>query len=129
FLTLEINDPRTRKTSKHKVTEAGIGALIERCEKGWQEERKLQVTSVRVGTYTYARRTCTRVELSHSGRAGGVIKHARNVVYFDQQTHLPIRVENYAWPEEDGQPAPLAESFSYVNLRLDAKVPAEAFER
>src|SRR5262245_56996842 len=32
FVSLPTDDPRTRKTSKHKVTEAGIGNLIARCE-------------------------------------------------------------------------------------------------
>jgi hypothetical protein len=129
FISLPINDPRTRKTSKHKVTEAGIGSLIEKCEKGWELERKLKVTAVKIGTYAYAKRRCTRVELTHSGKAGGQLKHSKNVVYFDQQTHLPIRVENYGWPEDDKEPPPLVESFSYVNLRTNPGVVAEAFER
>jgi hypothetical protein len=129
FVTLPINDPRTRKTSKHKITEAGIGNLIEQCETGWAAERKLKVTKVKVGTFTYAKKRCTRVELTHTGKADGQIKHFKNVVYFDQQTHLPIRVENYGWPEEEKGPAPLVESFSYVNLRTNPGVPAEAFER
>jgi hypothetical protein len=129
FLSLPINDPRTRKTSKHKITEAGIGNLIEQCEMGWELERKLKVTAVKVGTYVYAKRRCTRVELTHTGKAGGQLKHYKNVVYFDQQTNLPIRVENYGWPDEDKHPAPLIESFSYVNLRINPGVAAEAFER
>jgi hypothetical protein len=129
FLSLPLNDPRTRKTSKHKITEVGIGNLIEQCEKGWEVERKLKVTTVKIGTYTYAKRRCTRVELTHSGKAGGQIKHYKNVVYFDQKTDLPIRVENYGWPEDDKQPPPLIESFSYVNLRVNPGVAAETFER
>ena len=31
--------------------------------------------------------------------------------------------------DHDDQPAPLVESFSYVNLRLDVGVPAQTFER
>jgi hypothetical protein len=129
FLSLPITDPRTRKTSKHKITEAGIGSLIEQCEKGWELERKLKVTAVKISTYTYAKRRCTRVELTHSGKAGGQLKHYKNVVYFDQKTDLPIRVENYGWPEDDKQPPPLIESFSYVNLRTNPGVVAETFER
>jgi hypothetical protein len=129
FLTLPLDDPRTRKTSKHKITEAGIGKLIEKCETGWKVERELKVTRVKIGAYLYAKRRCTRVELTHTGKAGGQIKHYKNVVYFDQQTNLPIRVENYGWPEDEKSPAPLVESFSYVNLRLDAGVADEAFER
>ena len=33
------------------------------------------------------------------------------------------------WPEDDDKPAPLVESFSYVNLRLDVGVAKETFER
>ena len=65
FLSLPPDDPRTRQTSKHKITEAGIGKLIEQCEKGWQVEQKLKVTTVKIGTFTYAKRRCTRVELTH----------------------------------------------------------------
>jgi len=129
FVTLPIDDPRTRKTSKHKITEAGIGNLIGRCESGWKLERQLNVTTVRIAPYLYAKRRCTRVELTHSGKAGGKIKHYKNVVYFDQQTNLPIRVENYGWPEEQKQPPPLVESFSYVNLRLNVGLADETFER
>lgn len=129
FISLPTDDPRTRKTSKHKITEAGIGALIEQCHKGWQAEQKLGVTQVRTAGYSYAKRTCTRVELTHTGKAGGAIKHYRNVVYFDRQSHLPVRVENYGWPNEDEPNPPLVESFSYVNMRLDAGLPDSTFER
>jgi len=129
FLALPIDDPRTRKTSKHKITEAGIGNLIEKCEAGWTMERKLKVTTVKVAAYTYAKRRCTRVELTHSGKAGGQIKHYKNVVYFDEKTSLPIRVENYGWPCDDDQAPPLVESFSYVNLRLGVGLEDAAFER
>jgi hypothetical protein len=128
FLSLPIDDARTRKTSKHKVTEAGIGNLIEKCESGWKMERKLKVTTVKVAPYVYAKRRCTRVELTHSGKAGGQIKHYKNVVLFDEKTSLPIRVENYGWPEDDETP-PLIESFSYVNLRLNVGLEDSAFER
>jgi hypothetical protein len=129
FVSLDPNDARARKESKHKVTETGIGNLIERFGKGWEMERKLKQTEVRVGTFTFAKRKCTRVEMTHPSRLGGKFKHHRNVVYFDQQTGLPIRVENYDWPDRPGDKPPLAEVFSYVNLRLNANLPDEVFDR
>jgi hypothetical protein len=129
FISLDPDDPRTRRESKHKVTDAGIGNLIERCGKGWAVEKELKKTQVRIGTFTFAKRKCTRVELTHPSRAGGKFKHYRNVIYFDQQSSLPIRVENYNWPENPGDRPPLAEVFSYVNLRLNANVPNDVFER
>ena len=84
------------------------------------------MTAVKIGTFTYAKRRCTRVELTHAGKAGGQLKHYKNVVYFDQQTNLPIRVENYGWPDEDNQPAPLDR---VVQLRQPAHQPRRGGRR
>jgi hypothetical protein len=129
FVSISPDDERAKKTSKHRITEAGIGWVIEQYAKGWEMERKLGKTRVRVSTYQYAKRRCTRVELIHPTRAGGKLLYHRNVVYFDQQTHLPIRVENYDWPAKPGQPDELAEVFSFVNLRLNIDLPDSTFER
>src|SRR5262249_52502786 len=65
FVSLDVNDPRARETSRHSITEAGIGNLIERYAQGWQMERRLGRTQVRLGTYGYNGRRCTRVETIH----------------------------------------------------------------
>jgi hypothetical protein len=128
FLSLSPDDEHARKTSKHSITDAGIGWVIERCATGWEVERKLKRTKVSIGTFQYANRRCTRAELIHSDSAGGKLLYQRNVIYFDQQTHLPIRVENYDWPQKPGGPAEVAEVYSYVNLRLNVDLPDEVFE-
>jgi hypothetical protein len=129
FLSVAVDDPRARKTSRHKVTAAGIGNLIEECARGWEVEKTLKQTQVRIGTFSYARRRCSRAELTHPNRLGGKFKHYRNVLYFDQETGLPIRVENYRWPEKEGEKPVLAEVYSYVNLRLNPGLADEVFER
>jgi hypothetical protein len=129
FVTLAPDDPRALKTSRHKITEAGIGNLIERYGRGWEAERALGQTQVRLGTYEFNKRRCTRVEVSHASNPAGRFLYQKSVVYFDQQTHLPIRVENYAWPTRSGAPAELLEVFSYVNLRLNVGLGEEVFNR
>ncbi len=129
FLSLAVDDPRVRKTSRHKVTAAGLGNLIEECARGWQVERTLKQTQVRIGTFSFAKRRCTRAELTHPTSLGGKFKHYRNVLYFDQETGLPIRVENYRWPAKVGDKPLLAEVYSYVNLRLNPALADEVFEK
>ena len=129
FVSLSPDDERVRETSQHRITDAGVGRLIEQCSEGWPRERTLKVTTVRIGTFQYAKRRCTRVELTHAGNADGKLRNHRNVVYFDQQTHLPIRVENYDWPKTPGQPGELVEMFSYLNLCINVDLPDEAFNR
>ncbi|MGL4554765.1 MAG: DUF1571 domain-containing protein [Gemmataceae bacterium] len=129
FVSIDPEDPRAKRTSRHPVTRAGIGHVIDAAEKGWSEERAWGVTDVRVGVFLYAKRKCTRVEITHPTPAGGKFLHHKNVVFFDLATALPIRVENYDWPAKPGLPPDLVEVFSYVNLRLNVALPDATFQR
>ena len=40
-------------------------------------------------------------------------------LYFDKETHLPVRVECYDWPHFDGDKGEPIEVYSYVNLRAN----------
>lgn len=128
FVSVDPDDARARRTSRHPITRAGIGNVIDIAAAGWAEEAKWGLTEVKTGEYLYAKRKCTRVEMTHAAPAGR-FTHYKNVLYFDQATALPIRVENYAWPAASGQPADLVEVFSYVNLRLNVSLPDAPFQR
>jgi hypothetical protein len=129
FITMDPNDPRAKKTSRHAITEAGIGNLIERYGRGWEEERKANLTQVKIGVYQFDKRRCTRVEVSHATNPGGRFAYHKSVLYFDQTTGLPIRVENYAWPRSPGAAPELLELYSYVNLRLNVGLGDDVFNR
>ena len=91
FVSVDPEDPRTKKTSRHPITRAGIGHVIETAAAGWAEERKWGLTEVKLGVFVYAKRKCYRVEMTHATPAGGKFLHHKNIVYFDQVTALPIR--------------------------------------
>jgi hypothetical protein len=129
FVSLDPDDARARENSRHRITEAGIGNLIERFARGWEAERSAGLSQVLLGTYEYNKRRCTRVEVIHPSNPGGRFLHYRDVVYFDKETHLPIRMEAYDWPRRPGDPGELVEVFSFVNLRLNVGLPDEVFRR
>jgi hypothetical protein len=126
WVTLDPRDPRVLEHSRHSITEAGIGNLLERFGQRWEEERRLNQTQVHIADYEYNKRPCTRVETMHP--PGGTFLFYRTVVYFDKETHLPIRVENYAWPQQRGGPnGELVEVYSYVDLRLNVQLRDDDF--
>jgi hypothetical protein len=128
FITIDPDDPRARESSRHRITEAGIGNLIERFAQAWAEERGEKGLRVRVDPYEYNKRLCTRVETTHAPGMSRCPYH-RTVLYFDREHGLPIRVECYDWPRRAGDPGELLEVFSYVNLQLNVGLPEETFRK
>jgi hypothetical protein len=128
FVSLDPNDPRARQTSKRSITEAGIGNMIERFARAWENEHRQNLTrQVRVAEYEYNRRRCTRVETIHPDNGNGHFLYYRDVVYFDKETHLPIRLEFYDWPRQAGDTGQLVEVYSFANMRLNVGLGDDVF--
>jgi hypothetical protein len=127
FLSLDADDARAKATSKHAISESGLANLIEQFAAGWEKDRKLNLTKVRLGDYEFNKRKCTRVEATQSENPNNQFLFQRCVVFFDKETHLPIRVECYDWSAKEGQPGELVEMFSYVNLRLNVGLGDDVF--
>jgi hypothetical protein len=130
FVSIDPRDPRAMQNSRHAITEAGIGNLINRLTKAWNKERQLNKTEVRIAEYSYNQRPCTRVEMIHPDGRSGQYETYRTVVYFDKASHLPIRLEMYDWLRAGGAPdGDLLESYSYVNLRTNVGLTDAVFNR
>jgi hypothetical protein len=127
FVSLDTNDERARKSSRHSITEAGIGNLLDRYQVGWDAERKLNLTQVRVGEYEYNKRRCSRVETVLRANPEGKFPYQRTVVYFDKESNLPIRVECYDWPRRAGEAGEQVEVYNYVNLKLNVGLSDDVF--
>ena len=129
FVSLDPNDPRARKNSRHSITEAGLGNMLQRLTTGWENERRLNATQVQLATYEYNKRKCTRVETVHPSNPNRQFLYYRTVVYFDKETHLPVRMECYDWPRRNGDKGEAVEVYSYVNLRVNEGLSDEVFNK
>ncbi len=129
FVSLDVNDSRARRSSRHAITEAGLGNLIERFAAGWPNDVRHGGTQVRIDDYVVAGRPCTRVETVHPANPDGFFLFGRSVVYFDKENQMPVRVENYDWPKHAGAPGELLEEYTYLDLRLNPGVSEAAFDR
>jgi Protein of unknown function (DUF1571) len=127
--TIEVNSPQVMQHSRHKITEAGFGNWVERYTKAWNAERALGKTKVQMAEYNYNNRPCLRVETIHTMREASFYCY-RSVLYFDKETHLPVRLECFDWPRQGGPPeGELMECFSYVNLQFNVSIPESVFMR
>ena len=123
FVSIDTRDPRCFENSRHAITEAGIGHLVDVFSQRWDLENRLNRTQVQVAEYIYNQRRCIRVDTRHPDNSGKQYLFYRSVVYFDKENRLPIRVENYDLTNANDPNGTLAESYSYPQLRLNVGLP------
>jgi hypothetical protein len=129
FVSVEPNDPRAMRQSRHAITETGIGHLIETIARGYQVERSLPPNQVqtRFADYAFQQKPCTRMETVHLMNNGQFYCY-RCVVYFEKEQKLPVRFEAYDWPAAGGNPqGELLECYSYIDLKFNVGLTDAAF--
>jgi hypothetical protein len=126
FVSIDPRDPKVMQNSRHTIYEAGLGNLIESMARAWEADRRLGKTQARIGEYEYNKRRCLRVETWYTERLAQAYCW-RSVVYFDHETKLPIRTENYDWPRPGVPGGDLLETFSYIDLRFNLGLTDAAF--
>lgn len=127
FLSLDLDDPRVREHSKHSITEAGIGNLIDRTVAAWEADKRSGKSVTRIAEFDFDNRRCYRVESIRSERTAYAY---RSVIYLEKNSKYPLRNENYTWPAAGGAPSgELMESFSYTNLQFNVGLAEADFAK
>ncbi len=129
FVSIDPNDSRVKKFTRHSIYEAGIGTIINRTIRDWQYERKLGKTDVKVAQYNFNKRPCIRIETTRKVRYKNMYAY-RSVLYLDKETKLPVRNENYSWPRQGGPAGgDLMEIFSFINFQYNSGLGDDDFDR
>ncbi|MFL5243596.1 MAG: DUF1571 domain-containing protein [Gemmataceae bacterium] len=127
--TIAVDDPRVMEHSRHLITDAGIGNMVERFAKAYTADSKSASVKMSLADYEYDKKKCTCVETMRPDARPGTGEYYRCLVYFDKQTHLPIRCECYDRPRTRGSEGDLVESYSFANLKLNVGLGEESFKR
>src|SRR5262249_40662654 len=126
---IAVDDPRVMEHSRHLITEAGIGNLIERFAKCYAADSKSGTVKVHLAEYEYDKRKCIGVETVNPEARPGTGQYYRCLLFIDKQTHLPIRCECYDRPRTKDSNGELAEMYSFANLKLNVGLGDETFKR
>ncbi|MSR32997.1 MAG: DUF1571 domain-containing protein [Gemmataceae bacterium] len=128
FLTLDINDAKAMSNNRHKISDAGLASLLTELHDGWKEESRRGKTLVLTSKAACYDRTCIRVELTHPENQDGHFLFFKNIVYFDIESKLPIKIDSYSWPIA-GEAPPLEESYGYKDLQLNTGIHPSHLEK
>jgi Protein of unknown function (DUF1571) len=125
---LQPTSPLAMIDNRYPITNAGLGHLTQRLIEIAEQDRKYGEVEVhfyknaKVGT-----RNCTLIEVVHpTPRRVFLFFKAR--VYIDDELNVPIRYEAYLWPKEPGKEAPLDESYTYKDLKLNVGLTDADFD-
>lgn len=124
FITLSVDDPQAMEGNRHTIKDSGIGKLIAQLQAGIAKhpDLKYKVTASEV---TFDKRDCVRLEIVVDPPPADMLP--RTVLYFDKTGKLPLKIENHSKGKDDGWQ--LEESYAFTQLKLNAGVKDEAFDK
>lgn len=129
FISLSPEDPRAMKESRHPITRAGLGYLLDSVARQWELEKRWNKTVVRIVDCELNHRPCTWIETTHPDRAAGSFYGYRCVLCIDKETHLPVHSAAYDWPRPGSDAnGDLLESYTYWDFRANVGLSDETFD-
>jgi Protein of unknown function (DUF1571) len=128
--SLDPHDPKAMLGTRHAITEAGLGHLIDEISAAAQARPRTEgadAIRVSINEVQVNRKGCARFEVTDPN-ADGKKSHYRSLIYFDKDTNLPIRIENYDRLRANGPAAgELMECFTYLDLKFNMGLTDGAF--
>lgn len=128
-VSLPIDSPQVMAENRHPITDVGMHRMIEMVIEQWELESKYGEIDVQF--YPQAKMgnaECEVIETTHP-RPRRQFKYHLSRVFIEKQSRLPIRIENYGFPQQANTPAPLLEEYTYLNVRTNVNLTAADFDR
>lgn len=113
---------------RYPITDAGMTHLVKRLIEVAEQDRRYG--EVEIHFYKGAKvngRSCLVIEVTHPTPRRVFIFHLARV-YIDDELQVPIHYEAFLWPKKPGEPPPLDESYSYLNLKLNVGLTDADFD-
>lgn len=127
-LTLDPTGQRAMEENRHPVTDLGLKRMLELVLEQWRIES--QYGEIEVRYYPEARLgniPCEVIETAHP-RPRRQFRYQTSRLYFDAETHLPIRIENFGFPQNPAQQPPLVEEYTYLKVETNVGLADRDFD-
>jgi hypothetical protein len=112
----------------YPITDIGMKTLAERLVAMGRQEMAYNECEVEyVDGAKINGRSCLMAQITHPVRRPH-FNYYMAQVFIDNQSHLPVRYASYDWPAAEGQPAPLIEEYSFVDVKLNVGLTDEDFD-
>lgn len=128
-LTMPINDPRVMAESRHPVSDLGLKRLVQLVIEQWEIESKYGEVDVKYyPNAKMGRIDCEALEVTHP-RPRRQFRYHQCRLYIEKKSGLPLRVQNYGFPQQAGIAPPLVEDYAYTGLKTNLGLKPLDFSR
>jgi outer membrane lipoprotein-sorting protein len=128
-IALAPNSPDAMFENRHPVTELGLAKMLDLCLEQWESETQYEECEVKYYNEAKLGTTeCLIIESTHA-QARPHFKFHRTRLFLDKKSNLPVRVEQYGFPDRPGVEAPLIEEYTYSALQINPGLSDRDFDR
>ena len=114
--------------NRYPITKAGIQRMMEAVVTQWEEESKYGETEVKyfedakIGDLK-----CRVIESSHP-QPRKQFKFHMTRVWIEEQTGLPVRVQQFGFPAKSGAQPPVMEDYTFTNIKAEVRLTDRDFD-
>ncbi len=127
-ISLATNSPVVMEENRYPITMLGMSPMLDTIIKQWEAES--QYGEIDVKFYPEAKLgqiACEVIESTHPQPRRQFRFHITRL-YFDKQTHYPIRLEQFAFPQVPGQQPVLVEEYTFTNIQPNINLTEKDFD-
>lgn len=127
-LSINPNAPMAMSENRHPITEIGISNMLETIIRQWEEEGKFGEVDVQYFPKAKLGDFPVRViRVTHPTRRRQFRFHMTQL-FLDEQTLFPVRVEQFDWPQSEGEKPIQVELYMYSSVRTNQGFSDQTFD-
>lgn len=117
---LKIDEWPVSLENRYPITEIGVSKILEKALMEWQPGDRAPPKSAtfRISEEDVGGVPCRTVEVEQK-RSSSKKVFSLSRVYFSKKSKLPVRAEQYGWPQKNGGKRPLLEVYDYRDIRVN----------
>ena len=126
-LKLKPTSKMVMKENRYPITEIGITKMLDTVIARWEQQSK----NTRIRYFPKAKlgkRSVRVIQAIHPKKSDESPFHMTRL-FIDNQTNLPVRVQQYGFPKKASGKPPLIEEYTYSDLKTNVGLDSEDFDR
>lgn len=129
-LSLPPTGPDAMAENLYPISKIGMANFLDDLIEQWQNDTKFGESKVQYfpnAKLGQAKMPCMVIEVTHP-QPRKQFRYHMTRLYIEKENNLPIRLEQYAWPQRPGEEPPKIEEYNYTNLKLNVGLTDKDFD-